>query len=293
MKILNIGSLNLDYVYRVDHIVAPGETEATACMQVFPGGKGFNQSVALARAGVEVYHGGMIGQDGTLFLEECKKYGVNGRYIKTVEGKTGHTIIQVEKSGQNSILLFGGANQEITKAYVEEVIKDFTAEDMLLVQNEISQLPYIIEVAAKQGMKIAMNPSPLNDKLKACDLDKIHIFLMNEIEGEQITGKKNPDEILVEMHKRYPKAKVLLTLGKDGALYGDETGTFRQEIVKVKAVDTTAAGDTFTGFFLAGLLAGKEMKKVLERATRASALAVTREGAAPSIPSIEEVENFK
>ena len=108
MKILNIGSLNLDYVYRVDHIVAPGETEATTCMNVFPGGKGFNQSVALARAGVEVYHGGMIGQDGTLFLEECKKYGVNGKYIKILEGKTGHTIIQVEKKGQNSILLFWG-----------------------------------------------------------------------------------------------------------------------------------------------------------------------------------------
>ena len=172
-------------------------------------------------------------------------------------------------------------------------MKDFTAEDMLLVQNEINQLPYIIEEATKQGMKIAMNPSPFNSKLKECDLDKIHIFLMNEIEGEQITGKKNPDEILVEMQKKYPKAKVLLTLGKDGALYGDEKGTLKQEIVKVKAVDTTAAGDTFTGFFLAGFLAGKEMKTVLEMATRASALAVTREGAAQSIPSIDEVENFE
>lgn len=289
MKVLNIGSMNLDYVYNVDHIILPGETQATTGMNIFLGGKGMNQSMALAKAGVEVYQGGMIGEDGQVFLDACKEYGVHSEYIRKIEGKTGHTIIQVDKEAQNSILLFGGANRMLTEAYVDQVLSDFDAEDILLLQNEVNRLPYIIDKAYEKGMKIALNPSPFNDNLKECDLTKISIFLLNEIEGAQITGLSNPDDILYKMQEMYPKAKIVLTLGKDGAIYAEGQQRYRQPIFPVKAVDTTAAGDTFTGYFLAGLAEGKEIPDILRISAKASSIAVTRPGAVQSIPYKSEV----
>ncbi|MBR2850985.1 MAG: ribokinase, partial [Anaerotignum sp.] len=155
MKVLNIGSLNLDYVYQVDHIVQPGETEASFDMNIFLGGKGINQSMALAKAGVKVYHGGMIGEDGQPFLDACKEYGVNADYIKMIEGKTGHAIIQLDKDAQNSILLYGGANQKLTEDFVDEVLSHFEKGDILLLQNEVNLLPYIVEQAYAKGMQVA------------------------------------------------------------------------------------------------------------------------------------------
>ena len=289
MRVLNIGSMNLDYVYNVDHIILPGETQATGGMNIFLGGKGMNQSIALAKAGVEVYQGGMIGEDGEVFLDACKEYGVHSEYIKKMEGKTGHTIIQVDKEAQNSILLFGGANRMLTEAYVDQVLSNFDAGDILLLQNEVNMLPYIIDKAYEKGMKIALNPSPFNDKLKECDLTKISIFLLNEIEGGQITGLNDPDEILKKMQEMYPEAKIVLTLGKDGAIYADGQEKYRQPIFPVKAVDTTAAGDTFTGYFLAGLAEGKEIPEILRISAKASSIAVTRPGAVQSIPYKSEV----
>ena len=289
MRVLNIGSMNLDYVYNVDHIILPGETQATGGMNIFLGGKGMNQSIALAKAGVEVYQGGMIGEDGEVFLDACKEYGVHSEYIKKIEGKTGHTIIQVDKEAQNSILLFGGANRMLTEAYVDQVLSNFDAGDILLLQNEVNMLPYIIDKAYEKGMKIALNPSPFNDKLKECDLTKISIFLLNEIEGGQITGLNDPDEILKKMQEMYPEAKIVLTLGKDGAIYADGQEKYRQPIFPVKAVDTTAAGDTFTGYFLAGLAEGKEIPEILRISAKASSIAVTRPGAVQSIPYKSEV----
>ena len=289
MKILNIGSLNLDYVYEVDHIILPGETEATGERNTFLGGKGINQSIALSKAGAEVYHAGLIGEDGQMFLEACREYGVNHDFIKQVDGPSGHTVIQIDKNAQNSILLFGGANQKFTKEYVDEILANFQEGDYLLLQNEVNLISYMVEEAFKKGMKIALNPSPFNERLKDVDLTKISIFLLNEVEGEQITGSKDPDEILAKMFEMFPTSKIVLTLGKDGAVYADGEKTYRQPIFKVKAVDTTAAGDTFTGYFLTGMMEGKEMEEVLKISAKASSIAVTRKGAVQSIPNKAEV----
>ncbi len=289
MKVLNIGSMNLDHVYQVDHIVQPGETEASYDMNVFLGGKGINQSMALARAGADVYHGGMIGEDGQVFLDACKEYGVNGDHIKMIEGKTGHAIIQVDKNAQNCILLYGGANQMLTESYVDEVLNDFESGDILLLQNEVNQLPYIVDQAYAKGMQVALNPSPFNEKLKEVDLTKISIFLLNEVEGGQITGLTDPEEVLAKMREMFPHAKIVLTLGKDGAKYAEGDVTYYQPIFKVQAVDTTAAGDTFTGYFLAGLIDGMDIPDILKMSAKASSIAVTREGAVQSIPLKEEV----
>ena len=289
MKVLNIGSMNLDLVYSVDHIVQPGETEASTALDTFLGGKGLNQSMALAKAGVEVYQGGMIGEDGQPFLDACAEYGVKADYIRTVSGKSGHAVIQRDKNAQNCILLYGGANQMLTEEYVDSVLADFGAGDILLLQNEVNQMPYIVEKAYEKGMQIALNPSPFNEKLNEVDMAKISIFLMNEVEGNQITGFTDPDEIIAEMLKRFPKARIVLTLGKDGAVYADAEQKHFQPVFKVQAVDTTAAGDTFSGYFLAGLLDGMSVPDILKMSAKASSIAVTREGAVPSIPYRNEV----
>lgn len=289
MKVLNIGSMNLDHVYSVDHIVLPGETQATGGMNIFLGGKGMNQSIALAKAGVDVYHGGLIGDDGQPFLDACKEYGVKADYIRETDGKTGHAIIQIDKNAQNCILLYGGANEMLTEEYVDEVLADFSSEDMLLLQNEVNMLPYIVDKAYEKGMQIALNPSPFNDKLKEVDMSKISIFLMNEVEGGQITGLEKPEDIIVKVVEMYPKAKIVLTLGKDGAIYAEGETRYHQPIFKVDAVDTTAAGDTFTGYFLAGLIEGMPIPDILKMSAKASSIAVTREGAVPSIPYRKEV----
>lgn len=289
MKVLNYGSLNLDYVYNVDHIILGGETEATSGLHTFPGGKGLNQSIALARAGVPVYHAGMIGEEGDLLLKICKEAGVNTDFISRISGKSGHTIIQVDKNGQNSILLFGGANRSQTRESIDRVLGNFGQGDLILLQNEINELDYIIEQAYARGMQVALNPSPFNEALDACDLKKVSLFFINEIEGAQITGIKEPEKILDVMKEYYPDARVVLTLGGDGCIYQEGALRIRQPIFKVPVVDTTAAGDTFTGFFISSILQGMDPAEGLKLAARASSITVSREGAAPSIPRLKEV----
>ena len=289
MKVLNFGSLNYDYVYEVDHMMRAGETQSSKSRQVFLGGKGFNQSVALAKAGVPVFHAGAIGNDSEMFLNACHEYGVNTSYIQLLDEPSGHTVIQIDKNAQNCILLYGGANQRISKEFIVKVLADFASGDVIILQNEISNLSFIIEQAYQKGMQIIFNPSPYNEIIDECDLSKVSIFLLNEIEGEMMTGLTEPKAILVEMRDKFPTAKVVLTLGEKGVIYQDGKEVIEQGIFPVKAVDTTAAGDTFTGYFVAGLLAGEPIKEVLQRASKASSIAVSRKGAADSIPVKDEV----
>ena len=289
MKVLNFGSLNLDYVYQVESILIPGETQASRNRQTFCGGKGLNQSIALAKAEIPVYHAGMIGDGGEILLETCKENGVNTEFIRKITGPCGHTVIQVDKDGQNCILLYGGANRSITREFVDEVLSAFGKDDIILLQNEINELDYIVDRAYEKGMMIILNPSPYDDKLKACDMSKVSMFLVNEIEGYQITGEREPERILAAVKEKYPSAKIVLTLGGDGSVYQDETGIYHQGIFKVKAVDTTAAGDTFTGYFISSIIDGMPVKEGLEMAAKASAIAVSRPGATASIPMKREV----
>ena len=247
MKVLNFGSLNMDYVYSVDHIMREGETQACTKMERFCGGKGMNQSIALAKAGVDVFHAGMVGADGEWLLEMCRKSGVDTRYIRKTEGKSGHTIIQVDKNAQNCILLYGGANREITEEYIDEVLAEFEKGDIILLQNEVNLLDKIIEKAYEKEMVIILNPSPMDEEIKKCDLNKVAILLLNEIEGEQIKDEAVPEKILDKLSVLYPDMKVVLTLGGNGSVYQEKEKRWKQEIFKVKPVDTTAAGDAFTG----------------------------------------------
>lgn len=292
MKVLNYGSLNRDFVYTVDHIMRPGETQSSSNMEVFCGGKGLNQSLALRKAGVEVYHGGTIGEDGQVFLDLCKEYGIDTTYIERISGESGHTVIQVDKNAENCILLFGGTNQRQSKEHIKEVLSNFKEGDLLLLQNEVNHLDYIIDQAYERGMVIVLNPSPYDKALEACDLSKVSIFLLNEVEGGEITGKKGESEILEAMSSQFPHSKVVLTLGTKGAIYQEGRKVYRQKSYPVEAVDTTAAGDTFTGYFIAGIIEGMSIETILERCAKASAIAVSRKGATDSIPYTKEVESF-
>lgn len=288
-KILNFGSLNYDHVYSVEHIVNPGETISSSSLNIFCGGKGLNQSVALARAGISVYHAGLVGEDADMLFSVCDENGINRDYIKQCNGTTGNAIIQVDSDGQNSIVLFGGTNQMNTKEFVLKVLSHFREGDFLILQNEVNLLDFMISEAYKKGMIIALNPSPFNEKVQKCNLNMVSIFLMNEIEGAQITGEHDTDSILSEMLRRYPHARVVLTLGEHGAVYCDMNEKHRIGIYNEKVVDTTAAGDTFTGYFLASILTGERIEEALKKASIASALAVSKKGAIASIPLKKDV----
>ena len=294
-SVLNFGSLNLDYVYHVDHFVQPGETLSAVSQAVNPGGKGLNQSCALARAGVKVFHAGCVGSGGELLLRTLRDHGVDTSFLLPVDQHQGNAVIQVDPSGENSILLFGGSNQCITDEQAEKTLAAFGRGDILLLQNEINNLPLIVDRAFDRGMSIVLNPSPYNEKLEAVDFRKLSWLFVNEVEGEQIAGSSEPDEIWRRIHGKYPGLSVLITLGKQGSVAyrvsGGTVETAKQEALLVKAVDTTAAGDTYTGFFIAALMEGKALKDCMRLAGAASAICVTRHGAAASIPSRKEAEN--
>ena len=294
MRVLNFGSLNLDYVYAVDHFVRPGETLSSTGRAVKHGGKGLNQSIALARAGAKVGHAGCIGEGGESLKALLAQNGVDTSDLLTVDEMQGHTVIQVNPDGENCILLYGGSNQCVTAEQVEKTLAGYEAGDWLVLQNEINNLPLIVDVACARGMRIALNPSPYDSKLDAVDFNKLAWLLVNEVEAGQISGSDDPEQAWTWLHAKYPKLSVLITLGSAGSVAyrvdGDAVETARQEAFRVKAVDTTAAGDTYTGYFISGLMEGEALATCMRRASKASSISVTRHGAADSIPARDEVE---
>lgn len=290
MNILNLGSLNIDHVYTLPHFVRPGETLSSSRYLMFAGGKGLNQSIALAKAGVKVFHGGKIGHDGLFLKTYIENFGVDTSNIILSKNANGHAVIQVDGQGQNCIILYGGTNKEITPQDVDIILDQFLEGDIVLLQNEISSLEYIFKKAAEKKLRVAFNPSPVSDDLKECDFTSVSWFLLNEIEGAALSGQNDPEKITIELLRRYPGASIVLTLGSHGVLFANYRGILHHDIYKVPVVDTTAAGDTFTGYFLAGVLNGLSTEKCLQRASIASALAVGRNGASNSIPDKKEVD---
>lgn len=292
MKIYNFGSLNVDRVYGVEDFVRAGETILAKSLSFFPGGKGLNQTIALARAGANVYHVGCIGRDGGILKDTLVENQVPLTYVKELDADGGHTALQVSESGQNAIIVYSGTNHMLTENFVDEVMQTVEPGDYVLMQNEINLVPYIIRKAKEAGAQVALNPSPITKELMSYPLEMVDLFIVNEIEGEAVTGEKEPQKILTAFREKYPHAKIVLTLGSEGSCYQDETTFAMQEIYKNTVVDTTGAGDTYCGYLLTCLMEGVPVKEALHMATAASSIAVSRQGAAPSIPKREEVEAF-
>lgn len=289
MKIVNFGSLNIDYVYRVDEFLRPGETKPALSREIFCGGKGLNQSIACAKAGIQTFHAGFIGTEGCFLKEKLASCGVNTEFLLEVPQSCGHAVIQVNDAGQNCILLYPGTNAILTPDFVDEVLGRFDAGDVVMLQNETNMVGEIIDKAAGKGMRVALNAAPFSEAVKGYPLSKVTWLFVNEIEGAQLSGETDFETIARSLHDKYSGTDIILTLGVQGSIYAGREGVFHVPAQKVVPLDTTAAGDTFTGYYLMGALSGFEARCSLEIAAAASAISVTRSGAADSIPSRNEM----
>ncbi len=293
MKFLVFGSLNIDMVYSLDHIVAPGETIAVNNFATHAGGKGANQAAALGRAGMPVFMAGKMGTDGEFLLKKLEQCGVDVSLVSHDDGASGHAIIQVAADGENAICIYPGANRRITEAEVDAVLEHFSAGDVLLLQNEINQLDCIIRRAAARGMIVALNPAPFTNDITSLPLDKLTLLIVNEVEAEQMTGISafgSADTLLNAIMEKMPRCNVVLTLGSRGAVFMANDGhRVFAAAKKVRPVDTTGAGDTFIGYFMAKFASGAAPEKCLDYGCQAAALAVTRHGAMDSIPAAAEL----
>lgn len=290
MRILNIGSINYDHVYKVAHFVRPGETLRCLHYNTFGGGKGFNQSIALARAGATILHAGRVGKDAAGLLRRLEQEGVDTTHVNVDERATGHAIIQVVPSGENAIVLYGGANQVVSESDVESALSVCAPQDYLLIQNETSAVAHAIRKAHEKGLRIVFNPAPMTSDVSDYPLEWVDLFVLNETEAEGLTGTTDPETVRGRMCKQYPRAATLLTLGGKGAIYFDAKVQHFEAAQIVDVVDTTAAGDTFLGFFLAELVQSGDVAWALAQGCRAAEICVTRAGAADSIPARAEME---
>ncbi len=293
MVTLNFGSLNIDHVYRVPHIARPGETVPSSEYRRFAGGKGANQSVALARAGARVAHAGCIGPEGLWLRDRLAAEGVDTEDIRVSDGPGGHALIQVDEEGQNSIVLFPGANAAITPEHVAAALRRRSPGDVLLLQNEINAVADLIAAGAGRGLQVVFNPAPMSPAVASYPLDRVSLLIVNEHEAAALSGAGAPEVMLETLARRLPRTDLCLTLGARGAVYQQAGGQQWQcPAPPVTAVDTTAAGDTFIGYLLAARLAGAPVPDALETACRAAAVSVTRPGAMDSIPRPEDVAAF-
>ena len=289
MKTLVFGSCNLDYTYQVPRIVSPGETMAVRAVSLNPGGKGVNQSVALKKAGLDVFFAGCRGADGDVLTAVLRENGVDTRFLRTVPTPSGAAYIQVTDTGENAILLYHGANYAVTKEMIDETLASFEPGDLLVMQNEISELSYLIDAAHRRGMRQVLNPSPFDSRMREIDYSKIWLVFINEVEFAGLAAGRDMDAFTAEMRASCPDTRWVITFGAQGSLYFDKECVFRQPAVPANAVDTTCAGDTFTGFFTAALTRGEPVPSCLLQAAAAASVTVSRVGAAGVIPTREEM----
>lgn len=287
--ILNLGSCCIDHVYHVPHFVVPGETLLCHRYEIHPGGKGLNQSIAIARAGGRVRHVGKIGHDGAWLKDLLEAERVDTTGLIVSDAPTGHANIQVNEDGENSIVLFGGTNQQLEQAEIEAMLATASAGDWLVLQNETSELAATMDLALAQGLRVIFNAAPMSAAVSQLPLGSIDTLIVNEIEGEVLTGESSADAIMAALGSRYPDTSVLLTLGADGARVAGPAGEGHASAPRVDAVDTTGAGDTFTGYFIHAYTSGRPLDECLGFACRAAAISVTRAGAASSIPHESEL----
>ncbi|WP_456268620.1 ribokinase [Kushneria sp. AK178] len=295
--VYNYGSINIDHVYRVPHLVRPGETLSSTDYQIVLGGKGANQTIALARAGGQVAHWGQLGRSDDWALSTLKDAGADIEDVTLLEGASGHTVIQVDDDGENTIVLFGGTNQRFTSERIDELVNGADSNGWLLLQNECNDIDAVIRQALDRGLKVAFNPAPMTPAIRELPLAALSLLFVNRGEAAALVDlaeDSDTDSLIQALQQALPGTDIVLTLGSEGAwrIDGARGDTLYQPARPVQAVDTTGAGDTFIGYYMAALQAGRDATTCLERATAAAALAVQRAGAATGIPTVEEVETF-
>ncbi len=289
MRIFNFGSLNLDHVYSVDDFVQPGQTIAANDYRQFAGGKGLNQSIALAKAGADVVHVGMVGIEGGMLLEKLQANGVAVDQVVTIEQATGQAVIQVNNSGENAIIINAGANACLSKTRIDEALNGSKNDDWVLCQNETSEVAYLLDAASRRGLFTVFNPAPMTTQVHNYPLAKVDLLIVNETEAQALVGAAESEQVIEQLLHHYPATRIVLTLGAQGAVYADQHSRILVPAHQVQAVDTTAAGDTFIGYFVAQWAQQLPLEQCLEIATQAAALCVQTQGAADSIPDRAEL----
>ena len=288
-KLVNLGSLCIDNVYRVAGIAGSGETVASRSHAVFAGGKGLNQSIAAARGGASVMHVGGVGADGDWLRETLAAEGVDVSGVRIVDGASGHAVIQVNDAGENAIVIAGGANRALTLADIERALAEVGDGDWLLLQNEINDIELVLQRADESGCRLAFNVAPVDGREAGYDLGGVALLIVNEIEAAALAGEGEPQAALAVLTERYASADVVLTLGSEGLMHAKAGAVTTVPAYPANAVDETAAGDAFIGFLMASLLAGETMPQALRAGSAAGALAVSKAGAASSIPTLADV----
>lgn len=292
MKALVFGSLNIDRVYSLPHLPATGEMIRSRGYEIHVGGKGLNQAVALKKAGFDTAIAGLTGADGDFLADYLRGQGVDTSVLGRTEGFSGHAVIMIDPEGRNQMIIYPGANREADENYCDRALACASGGDLILMQYETSCVEYMMRAAKKKGLTVAFNPSPFVPEIKDCPFECVDFLFVNEQEGNLLTGETEPRRITEKLLKLNPAMKILLTLGADGAVYADENDFVFCPAFRVKAQDTTGAGDTFTGYALKELLSGAAPADAIRTASAASAIAVTKKGAAETIPSPRQVEEF-
>ncbi|MGZ9809122.1 ribokinase [Pseudoroseicyclus sp. H15] len=284
MTIYNLGSINIDHVYRVPHIPAPGETLASTDVSQGLGGKGANLSVAAAKAGAEVVHIGAVGEGGGLALAELERHGVSLAHVARRGGPTGHAIITVDEGAENAIVLLPGANLSLTEGEVAAALEGAKPGDLFVTQNETNMQIEAAALAHKAGLRICYCAAPFDAAATQAILPQTDLLILNAVEASQLEDATGDAPAALGV------ADVIVTRGGDGVTWHGVDGARDFPAIKVSPVDTTAAGDTFAGYLLAGLGEGMAMEAAIGLAQKAAALKVTRAGAATGIPLRSEIE---
>ena len=299
MKVLCFGSANLDHVYKVDHFTVPGETQGCLEYDIKCGGKGVNQAIAMALAANDTYFAGIIGSDSGLLKDALVDKGVHIDYMKISNKPTGHAIIEVDQSGQNHILLYGGTNKEIDFEYIDEVLSHFSKGDIVVLQNEINNVPYIIERCYEKEMKSFFNAAPYDIAVKNYPIEKVTWLVVNETEGAALSNEEDYEKIIQTLKQKYPHTHILFTMGKEGSRAYYKNLRVEQPGFTVKAIETTGAGDTFCGCSINGVLKygldnldEEKLKEILTYANAGAALITMKKGAIRSMPEPQNIKEL-
>ena len=295
-----IGSLNMDLVVNVDTMPKPGQTIIGSNFKEVPGGKGANQAVAMARLNGNVSMIGKVGEDGfgQTLINSLKNDKVDTTYIQTSKGATGVALITVDKNAQNSIVVSPGANFEVKEDDIDNNIEAIKNSDIVVLQLEtpLDTIKYALNKAKELNKYTILNPAPavkLDDEI----IKNVDLLTPNETELEIISG------VSIETEEDIQKAaqimiekgvkELIVTLGSKGSLYINKEKSMFKKAYKVEAVDTTAAGDSYTGALAVALSQDKNIEDAMDFASKVGALSVLKEGAQSSLPTLEDVKNFR
>jgi len=286
MTIFNLGSINIDLIYRVSHFLAPGETMTTLDHERMLGGKGANQSIALARAGADIHHIGATNAEDGWLRAEMRDAGVDITAIQDSDVATGHAVVTVSADGENQIMLYPGANRAIDIDRAAVCLDEAGEGDWALLQNETNGGTDFVTAARNRGMNIAYSAAPFDAEVTASLLPHTDLLVVNEGEAAALS------EMLGKPAAKAGIPHLVVTRGGDGAEYTGIEGTHHSPAFAVTPVDTTGAGDCFFGFLLAAMASGRPMESALREASAAAAIQVTRPGAAAAIPDRAALNAF-